>query len=591
MRGVADYDIWHIYDDMEKYLVASMSRNLKRHTAEEAKYSFDWEQWQAAKLREMRKFRKQNQKIIGKHTKNLPKDIKQHLENEYKQGLVGTIKKYKEVFGDTAITKDLSDGFFGTNDKKVQALIDAVNNDLKNANHAALRMANDAYRQTIHKAAMFAGNGVMTEKQAVQMAIDEFANRGLNCIKYSNGARHNIKEYAQMAVRTAETRAMLMGEGKARQELGETLVQITKHGTACPLCVPFENKVLIDDVYSGGTWENSKEAYEKVPKAKRAAVRFMSEAMKEGLYHPRCRHGLGTFYVELLEDEKATTTQQAASLQAVQAPSNPAIPVNAQSDVYQKYGNTHYTAIHDIVNKADQKAKNVWAKMEPRLSVMDAHSKAHPHYSPASGGIYLDVDVDAKGSWWQKPYSTLFHEHGHNIDYLASQKPYTAFSTEYNNGEFEKTIMDEINGYVKNIDDRMRAEYKAHATDYKWLNNNGYISQRNYDFYTRTGRWINTPKYSKTMAYSAFEKELRQIPGLARADISDIVEGVTKAKVTAGFGHGASYWKSPGKVAKEAFAEMFDSTMNNPDSLATLKQYLPRSYKVFMDMLDEIIKI
>lgn len=107
-----------------------------------------------------------------------------------------------------------------------------------------------------------------------------------------------------MAVRTAETRAMLMGEGKARQELGETLVQITKHGTACPLCVPFENKVLIDDVYSGGTWENSKEAYEKVPKAKRAAVRFMSEAMKEGLYHPRCRHGLGTFYVELLEDEK-----------------------------------------------------------------------------------------------------------------------------------------------------------------------------------------------------------------------------------------------------------------------------------------------
>ena len=298
---MADYDIWHIYDEMEKYLVASMSRNLKRHTGEETEYGFEWEQWQAAKLREMRKFRKQNQKIIGKHTKNLPADIKQHLENEYKQGLVGTVKKYKEKFGDTTITKDLSDGFFGTNDKKVQALINAVNNDLQNANHAALRMANDAYRQTIHKAAMFAGNGAMTEKQAIQMAIDEFAARGLNCIKYSNGARHNIKNYALMAVRTAETRAMLMGEGKARQELGETLVQITKHKTACPLCQPFEGKVLIDDVYSGGTWENSKEAYEKVPRAKRAAVRFMSEAMKEGLYHPRCRHGLGTFYVELLE--------------------------------------------------------------------------------------------------------------------------------------------------------------------------------------------------------------------------------------------------------------------------------------------------
>lgn len=300
---MADYDIWHIYDEMEKYITNSMSRNLKRHEKEEAKIGKDYEQWQAAKLREMRKFRKQNKAIIGGATKRLPKDIQQHLLNEYRQGLVGVIKKYKEKFGDTALTRSIDDGFFGMNDKKIQALIDAVNNDLQAANHAALRMANDAYRQTIHKAAMFAANGVTTEGKAVELAVADFAKRGLNCIKYSNGARHNIKEYSEMALRTAETRAMLMGEGKARQELGETLVLITKHGTACPLCVPFEGKVLIDDVYSGGTWENSKEAYEKVPQAKRAGVRFMSEAMKEGLYHPRCRHGLGTFYIELLDEE------------------------------------------------------------------------------------------------------------------------------------------------------------------------------------------------------------------------------------------------------------------------------------------------
>lgn len=298
------YDIWHIYDEMEKYLMASMSRNLKRHLKEEAEYGFDWEQWQAAKLREMRKFRKQNQKIIGKHTKNLAPDIKQHLENEYKQGLVGVAKKYAEQFGENKFTKDLSDGFFGTYDEKVKALINAVNDDLKAANHAALRMTNDAYRQVIHKAAMFAGNGVMTEKQAIDMALQDFKKRGLNCIKYKNGARHNIKEYADMALRTAEMRAMLIGEGKARQELGETLVQISRHGTACPLCVPWENKVLIDDVYSGGTWENSKAKYEQLPESKRGESPFLSKAMLAGLYHPRCRHGLGTYYIELQEDYK-----------------------------------------------------------------------------------------------------------------------------------------------------------------------------------------------------------------------------------------------------------------------------------------------
>lgn len=406
---MADYDIWHIYDEMEKYLVASMSRNLKRHTKEESEYGFDWEQWQAAKLREMRKFRKENQKIIGKHTKNLPADIKQHLENEYKQGLVGVVKKYKEKFGDSEITKDLSDGFFGMNDKKVQALIDAVNNDLQNANHAALRMANDAYRQTIHKAAMFAGNGVMTEKQAVDMAISEFAARGLNCIKYANGARHNIKEYAQMALRTAETRAMLMGEGKARQELGETLVQITRHGTACPLCVPFENKVLIDDVYSGGTWENSKAAYEKVPKAKRAGVRFMSEAMKEGLYHPRCRHGLGTFYIELLEDSEPTKAaapkepeKTAEQIAAEEAAAKAAKQAAQEAEKQEKFKQLYK------LNMADTLTPDSMAKitaLEDDL-MLDGNFEEYEQWAAAKNAKIEAAYEDAY-KWYGKDYASL----------------------------------------------------------------------------------------------------------------------------------------------------------------------------------------
>lgn len=294
-----NYNIAEIYSQMEKELTESMFRNLMRHTKEEAELGIQYEQWQAAKLRQMRQWRKHNAQIIGKHTKNLPADIKQHLENEYKQGLTGEIQKHKELFGNTAITADLSEGFFAMYDGKVKALIDAVNNDLAAANFAALRKANDAYRQTIHRAAMFAANGVTTEQKAIEMAVADFAKQGLTCIVYANGAKHNIKEYAQMAVRTAEARAMLIGEGRARQELGETLIQITKHGTACELCVPFEGKVLIDDVYSAGTWDNSKEKYEQVPQAQRASVRLMSEAMAKGLYHPRCRHGVGTWYAEL----------------------------------------------------------------------------------------------------------------------------------------------------------------------------------------------------------------------------------------------------------------------------------------------------
>lgn len=89
---------------------------------------------------------------------------------------------------------------------------------------------------------------------------------------------------------------ILERDGKQRQELGETLIQISTHGTSCELCKPFQGKVLIDDVYSGGTFFNSYKKYQKVPIKYRAHVAFLSLAMREGLFHEGCRHGCSTFY-------------------------------------------------------------------------------------------------------------------------------------------------------------------------------------------------------------------------------------------------------------------------------------------------------
>ena len=127
-----------------------------------------------------------------------------------------------------------------------------------------------------------------TEEQAVKKAVEEFEKKGLNCIEYKNGRRVNIADYTSMAVRTANQRAYMVGEGEFRKAIGETLVIISRHTTSCELCKPWEGKVLIDDVYSGGTKADG-------------AYMLLSEAMAQGLYHPRCRHGLGTYYPELEE--------------------------------------------------------------------------------------------------------------------------------------------------------------------------------------------------------------------------------------------------------------------------------------------------
>ena len=289
---MTEKDIERIYNELEQYLILNIKRNLlddlnSFHLNEEEELGFKWEAWQSAKLRELRRYRRQNKTIINKRLKNIAEKIAQVLRYEQLQGKLDAYKNYKSALthGYKSSIR-VKDSFFKINDRKINSLIKAVNNDFSQANKAVLRRSNDVYREVIAEASMYNQTGVMTEKQAIKKAVSDFEQRGINCIEYSNGAKHKISNYASMAIRTASTRAHLQGEGQLRQKIHSTLILMSKHNTACKLCQPWENKVLIDDVYSGGTKEDGD-------------YPLLSEAMKEGLYHPNCKHGHGTYYPEL----------------------------------------------------------------------------------------------------------------------------------------------------------------------------------------------------------------------------------------------------------------------------------------------------
>lgn len=288
MSGIDfDREIAQIYRDMELYLIESMRRNLARHLAEEADAGLRYPQWQTEKLKELKRCQRENRQIISSRTRGLSDRVSEHMKAELRQGSKHELKRYKKALGKGyKSAKAMRKSFFKVNDRKISGMINALQNDLGAANTAVLRMMNDTYRQTIFRAGMYASNGVMTETQAYDMAVKDFLERGINCIEYRDGRRVNIADYASMAVRTANQRAYMVGEGEFRKSIGETLVIISHHTTACKLCRPFERKVLIDDVYSGGKPDDGD-------------YMLLSEAMKLGLFHPRCRHGLGTYYPEL----------------------------------------------------------------------------------------------------------------------------------------------------------------------------------------------------------------------------------------------------------------------------------------------------
>lgn len=279
-----EYDIAKLYQEMELELIASLKRNLLRHELKEIEENMEYPQWQALKLRDIQRIKRENQDIIGKYTSNIPKDVKKIIKEEYKQGRKEAIALFNDA---NRGKKRLNESFFKTNNKKVKAMIDEINGTFKEAEKAIFRMTNDVYRKTIFKAGFYLSHGAVNLKQAINIAIKDFAKRGINCIEYKDGRRINIADYARMAVRTASQRSRLMAEGDFRKRLKRTLVKITKHGTSCKYCKVYEQQILVDDVYSGG-----------VPDGKHE---LLSSAMSKGLFHPNCRHKAPTYYEELDE--------------------------------------------------------------------------------------------------------------------------------------------------------------------------------------------------------------------------------------------------------------------------------------------------
>lgn len=278
--------IAELYREMELELISSMKRNLALHLAEEQKTGIKYPQWQATKLKELKRFQRENADIIGRKTKGLSKDVSEHMQSELKEGSAHEFKVYREALGQGyKSAKAVKDSFFRVDTEKVKGVINALDNDLSTANAAMFRMANDTYRQVIYKYGFFMANGTYSYKQAYDAATKDFLERGINCIEYKDGRRVNIADYCRMAVRTSSQRAYMVGQGEVRKRIGNPLIIITKHNTSCKLCKPFERKVLIDDVYSGGTQEDGD-------------YMLLSQAMELGLYHPNCRHGSDTYYRE-----------------------------------------------------------------------------------------------------------------------------------------------------------------------------------------------------------------------------------------------------------------------------------------------------
>lgn len=288
---MSDYNIKEAFERIENELIDSMMRNFSRHRAEETKEGYNWTQWQAEQLKSLEEYRKHNAKKFGKRFKTISGKVEEMIRTAKADGNASQEAEILEAVKDgfKAPKKPSAHStaeFFKMNDRKLDALIKSTTDDLKRAETAVLRMSNDKYRKAIFNAQVAMNTGAVTYEKAVDMACKDMLNAGLNCVEYKNGARHTLSDYADMAVKTANKRAYLRGEGEKRAEWGVSLVVVNSRQGGCPDCAKYIGKVFIDDVYSNG-----KKSDGNYP--------LLSTAIKNGLFHPRCKDSTSTYYPEL----------------------------------------------------------------------------------------------------------------------------------------------------------------------------------------------------------------------------------------------------------------------------------------------------
>ena len=577
-----EYDIEKAFRAIEDELIASMMRNLDNHRAEEIEMGFNWTQWQVEQLKALERYKAQNKKKFTKSFSNINDSIeamifaaRQEGGTEQEQKILRALKKGLKA---SKVSQGAEGAFFRLNTRKLEALIKATKSDFNRAEKAMLRMSEDKYRQIIFNAQVYANTGAGTYEKAVDMATKDFLKAGINCIEYANGARHTMKDYAKMAIQTANKRAYLTGEGEKRQSWGISTVIMNKRANACPKCLPFVGKILIDDVWSGG-------------KASDGPYPLMSSAIAAGLYHPNCKDVHTTYFPELDEEPDSKFTKE--ELEKVKE--------DYKQDQKQQYAGRMVEQFDRLSKYSlDPDNKKVYAARKEQWENVVANGQKNDimesDLSTLKCKLRNDSDIE-------KEYYNILKE-----KFSHGNKAAKHLFAKYAGGEIIDVSMYEGTAHFNTKTKKISMHYKADMRNIRgagttWYHEHGHLiddslgmvsrdehfkellEQDTFQYRIKYGKEHNLKTYDKVDR--AISNDLQDIR--RHSAVSDLLDGLTKGNIRGCAGHSIDYWDNQENITSEAFAHMFEAQFDEVH-YKEMQKYFPKSLEYFEKKLKEVAR-
>lgn len=231
------------------------------------------------------------------------------------------------------------------------------------------------------------------------------------------------------------------------------------------------------------------------------------------------------------------------------------------------YGGRHADAVMALLANAPDHIREMW---QDYASAFQAgalpHGEDRAYYSPLHDRVYLNIARVSTGSVIATPYSVLFHEYGHMADFLIGRTTgrIVAYSDVFNGLDASGNALLNSRGKSGLLGRTAKDEVAGHLARMK-----------------RIDPHMTDSQAAQSLLYEIRSKYSRK----ERADLSDMLEGAgIGIAYPLGAGHGLSYWDVQGN-SKEIFAEIISAETANPGSLKAIKEYFPRTYGVYLDMM------
>lgn len=276
-RQVAN-DVGDILADFEISMLLDRKKVVTRAVKEQARGG---QEFSLAVYSQMEQFDKRNRERALKAFNEATRRVKatyEELAEKATDKVAGAVKRLeKEGFvslGEIGSLKIQSEVVFALLSQTMATLYLAVNGS-----------AETVKRQTLQVATVRAEDSDSLIREVSRLGREN-AKRGATVNQ--NGKNFEISGFGEMTVYNDSIDLYRQAQGEAQAEAGIALVQISAHPSSCPLCVPWQTKILVNDEFAkAGAYDGKYE--------------LLSTAIAEGLFHYNCRHEM-TEFVEGVSD-------------------------------------------------------------------------------------------------------------------------------------------------------------------------------------------------------------------------------------------------------------------------------------------------